>query len=376
GYLYTGVADLAAETGDEGLAEAAKTLWNNVVNRQMYVTGGVGSQVWGEAFTFDYHLPNDSAYNETCAAISMVFFAKRMLRLDPDSRYADVMERLIYNGTISGMALDGEHFFYTNPLAMWESATKRAGVVSHIQSKRPGWFGCACCPPNLARMITSLGSYLYSTSADTVYAHLYVGSEADLDVGGQRVKIAQSGNYPWDGHITFTVSAGDYALALRIPGWARSFRVQVNGEDVHPAVTKGYAVLRRAWRDGDTVELDLPMPVEFVEANPLLRADDGRVALMRGPVVYCLESADNGDCLDALSVVSPGDFYPEEASTVFPGEVDLVGRAVCRKPWTTDTLYRRYDGADAEDVQVRAIPYAFWGNREDTREMTVWIHKT
>ncbi|MBO6052285.1 MAG: glycoside hydrolase family 127 protein, partial [Clostridia bacterium] len=352
-----------------------RTLWDNVVNRQMYVTGGVGSQVWGEAFSFDYHLPNDSAYNETCAAISMVFFAKRMLRLDPDSRYADVMERLLYNGTISGMALDGEHFFYTNPLAMWESATKRAGVVSHIQSKRPGWFGCACCPPNLARMLTSLGSYLYSTSADTAYVHLSVGSEASLDVGGKTVKIVQSGNYPWDGHLAFTLSAGDYALALRIPGWARSFAIRVNGEVVHPAVTKGYAVLRRAWRDGDTVTLDLPMPVEFVEANPLLRADDGRVALMRGPVVYCLESADNGDCLDALSVACPGDFRAEEASTVFPGEVDLVGTATRRRPWTTDTLYRRYDGADGEEVTIRAIPYAFWDNREDTREMTVWIHK-
>ena len=374
GYLYTGVADLAAETGDESLARAARTLWDNIVGRQMYITGGVGSQVWGEAFSFDYHLPNDSAYNETCAAISMVFFAKRMLRMDPDSRYSDVMERLIYNGTISGMALDGEHFFYTNPLSMWESATRKSGVAGHIRSKRPGWFGCACCPPNLARMITSLGSYVWSSSADTIYAHLYVGSDAELDVGGQKVRVAQRGNYPWDGHITFTASAGEYALAMRIPGWARTFTVKVNGAGTSPSVVKGYAILRRTWQDGDTVELELPMPVEFVESNPLLREDDGRVALMRGPVVYCLEAADNGECLDALSVSDPADFEPEEASTVFPGEVDLVGTAWRRRPWTSDTLYRRVEACDDLDaVPVRLVPYAFWGNRDDTREMTVWV---
>ena len=373
GYLYTGAADLAAETGDISLAKAMEVLWENVTNRQMYVTGAVGSQVWGEAFTFDYHLPNDSIYGETCAAISMVFFARQMLRMDPDRKYADVMERLLYNGTISGMALDGEHFFYTNPLAVWEEATKRAGVVGHIRSKRPGWFGCACCPPNLARMITSLGGYVYSASRDTAYVHLYVGSEAELSLGGQTVKLSQTGNYPWDGHITFKPGTGCYALALRIPGWARSFSVLVNGEALSPALDRGYAVLRREWTDGDTVELDLPMPVEFAEANPLLRADNGRVAIVRGPLVYCLESADNGDDLDALRVVEPGDFRTETDDSLFPGTVKIVGPALCRKPWNSDALYRLYDGAEWEECEITAIPYAFWDNREDTREMIVWI---
>ncbi|MBE6725996.1 MAG: glycoside hydrolase family 127 protein [Ruminococcaceae bacterium] len=375
GYLYTGAADLAAETGDGELARAMETLWNNVVNRQMYITGAVGSQVHGEAFSFDYHLPNDTVYGETCAAISMVFFASRMLRMDSDRKYADVMERLLYNGTISGMALDGQHFFYTNPLAMWEEATKRAGVTRHIRSKRPGWFGCACCPPNLARMITSLGGYVYSSSDDTAYVHLYVGSDAELDVGGQTVKLSQTGNYPWDGRISFKPGAGKYRLALRIPGWARTFSVTVNGAKVSPGLEKGYAVLDGVWEDGDEVILDLPMPVEFVEANPLLRADNGRVAIMRGPVVYCLESADNGEDLDALQVVCADGFRAEEDGTLFPGMVKLVGPALRRKPWNTDALYRRADCAELEECEITAIPYAFWDNREDTREMIVWIRK-
>ncbi len=375
GYLYTGAADLAAETGDESLARAMEILWNNVTNRQMYITGSVGSQVWGEAFSFDYHLPNDSVYGETCAAISMVFFAKRMLRMKPDRKYADVMERLLYNGTISGMALDGQHFFYTNPLSMWEEATKKSGVAGHIRSKRPGWFGCACCPPNLARMITSLGGYIYSSSADTAYVHLYVGSDAELEVGGGTVPLSQSGNYPWDGRITLTPGAGKYRLALRIPGWARTFSVTVNGEAYSPALENGYAVLNREWHDGDRVVLDLPMPVEFAEANPLLRADNGRVAIMRGPVVYCLESADNGEDLDALQVTDPGDFRCETDDSLFPGMVKLTGPALRRKPWNTDDLYRLCGSADLEETEITAIPYAFWDNREDTREMIVWIRR-
>ena len=375
GYLYTGAADLAAETGDESLARAMETLWDNVTNRQMYITGAVGSQVWGEAFSFDYHLPNDTVYGETCAAISMVFFAKRMLRMKADRTYADVMERLLYNGTISGMALDGQHFFYTNPLAMWEEATKRSGASGHIRSKRPGWFGCACCPPNLARMITSLGGYIYSTSADTAYVHLYVGSEAELDVGGKTVTLSQTGNYPWDGHIVLKPGAGTYRLALRIPGWARTFSVRINGAAVSPALENGYAVMSREWRDGDEVILDLPMPVEFAEANPLLRADNGRVAIMRGPVVYCLESADNGEDLDALQLTDPEGFRAEVDDSLFPGMVKLKGPALRRKPWTTGTLYRTYRPGDLEECEITAIPYAFWDNREDTREMIVWIRR-
>ena len=376
GYLYTGAADLAAETGDESLKSAMEILWDNTVRKQMYITGGVGSQVYGEAFTFNYHLPNDTAYNETCAAISFAFMAKQMLRMDVDRKYSDILERLIYNGTISGMALDGHHFFYTNPLSMWEEETKRAGVCGHIRSKRPGWFGCACCPPNLARMITSLGSYIYSSNDTTVYTHLFVAGEANVAVGDKTVKIIQNGNYPWDGNISFEVSGGDYTFAVRIPSWARDFKIVKNGKELNPELKKGYAYIHDNWNDGDKIELTLPMPIEFIEADPLLRADNGKVAITRGPIVYCLESADNGDVLDGLRICDFNSFSTYQDNSLFDGAVYIEGTAMKRKSWQDDSpLYRRVNINDELPVRIKAIPYALWDNRDDTREMTVWIRK-
>ncbi len=374
GYLYTGVAALAAETGDLELKRTAETLWDNITKKQMYITGGVGAQVHGEAFSFNYHLPNDTVYNETCAAIAMVFFARQMLRMDVDGKYSDVMERLLYNGTICGMSLDGRHFFYTNPLEMWEEATQKAGPCRHIRSKRPGWFGCACCPPNLARMITSLGGYVYSSSADTIYTHLFIGGEAEIEMPFGRVRVEQSGNYPWDGKISFRLSAGDYAFALRIPSWARSFELKVNGLSVRPELKKGYAYISRKWKDDDSVCLTLPMPVEFMEANPLAREDNGMAAIMRGPVVYCLESADNGDCLSALRLGDIDSFEAYADSSLFEGAVSIRGRAYRRPSWSDNALYRPLSAVE-DETEVVAIPYAFWGNREDTLEMTVWVRK-
>ena len=376
GYLYTGAADLAAETGDESLKSAMEILWDNTVRKQMYITGGVGSQVYGEAFTFNYHLPNDTAYNETCAAISFAFMAKQMLRMDADRKYSDILERLIYNGTISGMALDGHHFFYTNPLSMWEEETKRAGVCGHIRSKRPGWFGCACCPPNLARMITSLGSYIYSSNDTTVYTHLFVAGEANVAVGDKTVKIIQNGNYPWDGNISFEVSGGDYTFAVRIPSWARDFKIVKNGKELNPELKKGYAYIYDNWNDGDKIELTLPMPIEFIEADPLLRADNGKVAITRGPIVYCLESADNGDVLDGLRICDFNSFSTYQDNSLFEGAVYIEGTAMKRKSWQDDSpLYRRVNVNDELPVRIKAIPYALWDNRDDTREMTVWIRR-
>lgn len=372
GYLYTGAADLAAEIGDESLKKAMEVLWDNITQKQMYITGGIGSQVHGEAFSFNYHLPNDTVYAETCAAISMVFFAQKMLRMDPDRKYSDVMERLIYNGTISGMALDGRHFFYTNPLSVWEEATKKAGVCGHIKSKRPGWFGCACCPPNLARMITSLGGYVYSNSESVIYTHLYIGGEANVQMPFGNVRICQRGNYPWSGHIEFETGKGEYTLALRIPSWARSFTIKINGVDAQWEMKKGYAHITRSWSETDLLELELPMEVEFVQANPLAREDNGRVAIMRGPVVYCLEAADNGDVLDSLRIDSFDGFTAYEDDSLFQGGMYIKGKALRRKQWSGSELYR-FACEDEEETQITAIPYAFWDNRQDTREMSVWI---
>lgn len=371
GYLYTGAAAVAANTGDEALLKACEALWDNAANKQMYVTGGFGSTVYGEAFTFDYQLPNDISYTETCAAISFAFFAKKMLETDVDSKYSDVLERILYNGSISGMALDGKHFFYTNPLETWEEANKKAAPYRHNKTKRPGWFGCACCPPNLARLITSLGSYIYSSNENTVYAHLFIGSDAEIDMGGKKIKITQESEMPWGGKARFTLSEGKYAFSFRIPHWAGGFEAKVNGENADCTVKKGYAAIEREWQNGDIVEITFPMEVKLIEANPLLRYDSGKAAVGFGPIVYCMESADNGERLSSIKLAG-GEARVERDDTLFNGAKSIYLKGKKRKAWTDGALYRAFS-PEYEDIEIKMIPYAFWGNRDDTREMSVWV---
>ncbi len=371
GYLYTGAADLALENDDEELFKACETLWDNATRKQMYVTGGFGATVYGEAFTIDYQLPNDLSYTETCAAISFAFFAQKMLKADVNSKYSDVLERILYNGSISGMALDGKHFFYTNPLEVWDDQNKRVPTYRHNKVKRPGWFGCACCPPNLARMITSLGNYIYSSDERTVYTHLYIGSDATVKVGENSVKITQNSMMPWEGKSEFILSDGKYTFAVRIPYWADKFTVTVNGEKADYRVEKGYAYIEREWAEGDKVEVDMPMEARLIEANPLVRADGGKVCIMRGPVVYCLESADNGDLLSSVRVFGD-EFRCEKDDELFEGSISIFTKGLKRKAWETGDLYRAFTN-NYEEIEIKAIPYAFWGNREDNREMCVWV---
>lgn len=372
GYLYTGAAHLAAELDDKSLFDACETLWDNATKKQMYVTGGFGSQVHGEAFSFDYQLPNDLSYTETCAAISFAFFAQKMLMCDVDSKYSDVLERILYNGSISGMALDGKHFFYTNPLETWDEQNKRVPAFRHNKIKRPGWFGCACCPPNLARMITSLGNYIYSVGDNTVYTHLYIGSDATLTVGGNTVTITQQSNLPWEGKSRFTLSNGSYTFAVRVPSWADDFTVKVNGKAASYTVKKGYAYIDGNWNDGDTIEIDMPLTVKMVEANPLVREDAGKVAISRGPVVYCMESKDNGDRLSSIRLTADTTFRCEKDEELFPGSISIYADALKKKAWETGDLYKAFTNS-FEEIEVKFIPYAFWGNRDDNREMAVWV---
>lgn len=372
GYLYTGAAHLAAETDDKSLFDACETLWDNATKKQMYVTGGFGAQVHGEAFSFDYQLPNDLSYTETCAAISFAFFAQKMLMCDVDSKYSDVLERILYNGSISGMALDGKHFFYTNPLEVWDEQNRRVPAFRHNKVKRPGWFGCACCPPNLARMITSLGNYIYSSDEKTVYTHLYIGSEAEVKVGNETVKIKLVSDMPWEGNVKFTLSGGNYTFAVRIPSWADKFDLNVNGEKVEYETKKGYAYIEREWKNDDVLEVAMPLEVKMVEANPKVRADAGKVAIARGPVVYCLESKDNGDCISSIKIADEPMFRVEKDEELFPGAYSIYAKARRKRAWSNEDLYRAFT-ATYEDVEIKAIPYAFWGNRDDNREMAVWI---
>ena len=283
-YLYSGMADVAAETGDAALCAACRRLWRSATERKMYVTGGVGARHQGEAFGDDWELPNAGAYAETCAAIGLVFFAHRMLQADGDGRYADVMERALYNGALSGVSLDGRRFFYVNPLASDGSHHRREA------------FACSCCPPNVVRLLASLGAYVYSRDDRALWVHLYLGGTATATLAGQPVTLTVATRYPWDGDVRATVATEKpvtFSLMLRVPGWCRRHTLRVNGRPVAARVSKGYARIRRRWSDGDRVDLSLAMPVERVAAHPLVEADAGKVALQRGPVVYCLEGCDH-----------------------------------------------------------------------------------
>lgn len=378
-YLYCGMADVAAETGDETLLVALRRLWESVTKRRMYITGGVGSSAYAESFTTDYDLPNDTSYTETCASIGLVFFAHRMLQIEADSRYADVMERALYNGILSGMSLDGRKFFYVNPLEVWPQSCENRKDKSHIKTVRQGWFGCACCPPNVARLVASFGRYTYSESDDGIYVHLYAGSEAILKAAGKKAVLIQKTGYPWTETVEIIVKPEEahlFTLALRIPGWCRKASLKVNNEEypLDSIVEKGYAKVRRVWREGDKVELTLPMPVERIMANPEVRVNTGKVALQRGPVVYCLEEADNGKNLWDIVLPKDSRLTAEYDSEFLNGAVVIKGEALrSENPSWGEDLYRPAEYL-RKKVSIKAVPYSMWCNREPG-EMIVWIRE-
>ncbi|MBI2200490.1 MAG: glycoside hydrolase family 127 protein [Armatimonadetes bacterium] len=374
-YLYSGMADVAVETGDEELLAACQRLWMSAVHRRMYVIGGVGSSSHGEAFTCDYDLPNETAYAETCANIALVFFAHRMLQIKADSEYADVMERALYNGVLSGLSLDGRTFFYANHLTAYPKGGNAAS--DHVAPARQEWFGCACCPPNIARVISGIGQFVYSTSSDGLYVHLYMGGRVKCQVGGTQVTLKQETDYPWKGKVHFTLdpeSPARFDLALRIPGWCRRPNLRVNGKvtSVAAILRSGYACVRRDWAKGDEVELTLPMPVERVEAHPSVRANCGRVALQRGPLVYCLEEVDNGPDLADLFLPRTSRLTVEYRKRLLGGVAVIRGKGFrrSRAGWK-DQLYRS-TRSRPKAVGILAIPYALWANR-GTGEMVVWV---
>jgi len=364
-YLYCGMADVAAETGDEGLLWANRNLWDNVCRHRMYVTGGIGPSRHNEGFTEDYDLPNLTAYAETCAAVGLVFWNHRLLQLEGDGKYADVMERALYNGTVSGVSLDGTRFFYVNPLE------------SRGDHHRQEWFGCACCPPNIARLIASIGGYIYSQTDTGVYVHLYVQGSGKLQIGGREVVLKQQTDYPWDGRVKMVVEPEaplDFVLNLRLPGWCRAATLAVNGHtvDLERIVHRGYARLERNWQKGDTVELSLAMPVERVYASPAVREDGGCVALQRGPVVYCLEQADNDVPLHTILLPEDAGLKAEFDPDLLGGVVAITGQArvIDDSDWDGE-LYRQYPPR-LKPYTIKAIPYYAWDHRQPG-EMRVWI---
>ncbi len=377
-YLYSGMADVARETRDEGLLHATLGLWDSMVNRRMYVTGGIGSSDIGEAFTFDYDLPNDTAYAETCASIGLVFLAKRLLGIHPKGEYADVMEQALYNGVISGMSLDGTRFFYVNPLEVLPEACEKNPGYSHVKPERQKWFGCACCPPNLARLVASIGTYAYGFSERAVYVHLYMGGEGNAKVGGTDVQFTVDTAYPWNGRVTMRLEPKEecgFTLAMRIPAWCGHFTLSVNGQSVSPDVLDGYALLDRRWRQGDTVVLDMDMPVRLVAAHPMVRQDAGKVAVTRGPMVYCLEEKDNGKNLHLLHLGSKPMYQAVFRPELLGGVTAIEAKGLRQQdPRGGQALYREAEEIVFDEVPLHFIPYYAWANR-GIGEMTVWVRR-
>lgn len=377
-YLFTAMADQRRHTGDATLDPALEALWNNVVDRRMYVTGGLGSQAHGERFTVDDDLPSDTAYTETCAAIGLVLWAWRMTLLNPEARYADVLERALYNGSLAGLSLDGTRYFYVNPLEVTPAVARFRKDHDHVKTQRVEWFGCACCPPNIARTIASFSQYQYSTADRGVWAHQFASGTADIPFRGKSLIIDQSTDYPWDGTVTFTVRStpeGRWDFLVRIPDWAREPRLSVNGRPVPISLEQGYAVVSRPWTAGDAVTLELPMEVRLVRSHPRVRDTFGKVAVHRGPLVWCAEEKDNGAGLHQLWVkTGPGTGLEprlEPVPELGPGARRLrIAGYRTEAPTKTGTFLTQ--GLVRRSSEIALVPYHLWGNRGEG-EMAVWL---
>ena len=375
-YLYSGMADIARLTADAELTRVCDELWNNIVNRQMYITGAIGQSAYGESFTFDYDLPNDTVYAETCASIGLAFFARRMASIAPRGIYGDVLEKTLFNGIISGMSLDGKAFFYVNPLEAFPEASLKDRRMRHVKIKRQKWFACACCPPNIARMIASLGNYVHSVQKDALYTHLYIGSEVKLNLDGADVSVKIETQYPWEEqiNISFEMSRkAKFKYGLRIPLWCDKYSIRLNNTDVPYQIEDGYALIDREWSGGDMLSLNFCMPVNFLRSNPHVRENTGKVAVMRGPVVYCAEEEDNGSELFRLHAGNPAGITVTRKNDLLEGVTVISFNGKREKDWAEDTLYGACE-TSFEDKKITLIPYYAWANR-NAGEMTVWMNR-
>ncbi|MGP1622152.1 glycoside hydrolase family 127 protein [Bacteroides heparinolyticus] len=380
GYMYSGMADVAAITGDSSYIKAIDKIWENIVSKKIYITGGVGARHQGEAFGDNYELPNLTAYNETCAAIANVYLNYRLFLLHGDAKYFDVLERTLYNGLISGVSLDGGKFFYPNPL----SCDGKYRFNADRTITRQPWFGCACCPSNISRFIPSLPGYVYAVKDDKVYVNLFLSNRAALKVNKKDVVLEQQTSYPWNGDIRLTVTkgGGQFGMNIRIPGWVRGsvlpsdlyfyadnqkplYRVSVNGSQVQGELANGYLCVERKWKKGDVVEIHFDTPVRVVKANDKVEADRGRVAVERGPLVYCAEWPDNAFNVSNVILNRHPEFQVVERPDMLCGINEI----------TTEAQALSYDAAGKlalKDVKLTLIPYYAWAHRGEGR-MDVWL---
>ena len=364
GYLYSGMADVAREAGDKGLFSACKKLFEDITEKKMYLTGGIGSTNKYEKFTSAYDLPNETAYAETCAAVSLIFFAHRMLKLDCDSRYSDCVERVLFNGSISGVSLDGKKFFYENRLA------------SNGSHHRQDGFPVSCCPANIARLIASVGDYIYSYGEDEIVIHQYIASSTSFYPGNNKIKIVQKTNYPWDNTVSISVDPEQdlkFCLKIRKPGWCEKVGITVNGRKFKKLkIEKGYISIGRKWKSGDKVLAIFSMPVEKIYANPEISQDTGLAALQRGPIVYCFEETDNNINVVKLQISDSAKFKVLPGEGVLKGMKVLKGKGLISKSSGWKGLLYRSERPEKAKKNITAIPYFAWDNRK-TGSMSVWM---
>ena len=341
-YLYCGMADVAALKNDTGYIAAIDRLWDDVVHRNMYITGGIGSSRDNEGFTEDYDLPNLDAYCETCASVGMVLWNQRMNQLTGDSKYIDVLERSLYNGALAGISLGGDRFFYVNPLE------------SKGDHHRQEWYGCACCPSQLSRFLPSIGNYIYASSDDALWVNLYIGNTGQIRIGETDILLTQETDYPWDGSVKLTISTSlplEKEIRLRIPNWCKTYDLSINGKRINVSEEKGYAVIKD-WKSQDVIALDMDMPVEIVAADPHVKENFGKRVIQRGPLVYCMEEIDNPEYFDQIQLSPSTTFQTAFASDILNGikTIKTNGRA----------------------QSATFIPYYAWDNRK-AGKMRVWI---
>ena len=341
-YLYCGMADVAALKNDTGYIAAIDRLWDDVVHRNMYITGGIGSSRDNEGFTEDYDLPNLDAYCETCASVGMVLWNQRMNQLTGDSKYIDVLERSLYNGALAGISLGGDRFFYVNPLE------------SKGDHHRQEWYGCACCPSQLSRFLPSIGNYIYASSDDALWVNLYIGNTGQIRIGETDILLTQETDYPWDGSVKLTISTSqplEKEIRLRIPNWCKTYDLSINGKRINVSEEKGYAVIKD-WKSQDVIALDMDMPVEIVAADPHVKENFGKRAIQRGPLVYCMEEIDNPEYFDQIQLSPSTTFQTAFVSDILNGikTIKTNGRA----------------------QSATFIPYYAWDNRK-AGKMRVWI---
>jgi DUF1680 family protein len=368
-YLLSAATDLSSEKNDPSLWETCQRLWDNLVTKRMYLTGGIGPSRNNEGFTEDYDLPDEAAYAETCATIGMIQWNHRMLQISGESKFADQIERGLYNGFLSSVSLEGDRFFYENPLA------------SAGHHHRQSWFECPCCPPNIARTLASLGKYFYSTGKRDVWVHLYAQGVADVQLAEGTVNLRQVTQYPWNGKVALEINPAKpqkFILYLRVPGWCKQWELRVNGTVVNMNPQKnGYLAIDREWQTGDVVEFQMEMPIQTIWPHPAVRYLEGRIALQRGPIVYCLEGVDHESIiLDRIAVhpedVQSGVFHPVHQDDFLGGVTVLRGKGqrISDAGWD-DLLYRNQEPV-TEEVDVTAIPYYAWDNRSPG-EMRIWL---